>query len=122
LAVGVVIGILFLEETHEKKKHRRDYGIELGKIILASFRRCTNSSPRREKNASLEEFQSLLEDEQPPGYRTTAGSPHLLSTPSPDPQEPLSLSDEVTPPAKPAASKAFTKQVVLNIVGYGILA
>jgi hypothetical protein len=122
---GVVIGILFLEETHAEKKYRRDLGIEAGRWILSKFSRCAESkSARCEKAGDLDEVVSLLGDgELPPGYRTTEGSPNLPSTPSPEPQEPLSLNDEgIVTRSKPAAAKAFTRQVVLHIVGYAILA
>jgi hypothetical protein len=122
---GVAIGILFLEETHEVKKHRRDPGLEMGKWILSKVARCAESkNSRSEKVADLDETISLLsDDDQPPGYRTSEGSPNLPSTPSPEPQETLDLNDSrIVSRSKPAATKAFTRQVVLNIVGYGILA
>jgi len=125
VSCGVCIGILFLEETHAEKKHRRDPGLEAGKWLLSKVARCADfKSARCEKVEDLGETLSLLnEDDQPPGYRTHAASPTLPSTPSPEPQESLNLNDIRVPSrAKPAVTKAFTKQVVLNIVGYGILA
>jgi len=122
---GVAIGILFLEETHEEKKYRRDPGLEAGKWILRKVTRCAETKASRcEKEAELEEVISLLsDDELPPGYRTMEGSPKLPSTPSPEPQESLDLNAlRITSTSKPAATKAFTRQGVLNIVGYGILA
>lgn len=124
---GVIIGILFLEETHAEKKYRRDPGLEAGKWILSKVTRCAESKGSRcEKATDLDEVMSLLsDDEQPPGYRTTDGSPKLPSTPSPEPQEALDLNapaQVVMLRERPAATKAFTRQVVLNIVGYGILA
>ncbi|TVY89988.1 putative membrane protein [Lachnellula willkommii] len=124
VSCGVVVGILFLEESHEEKKFRRDPGLEAGKWILSKFTRCAESKISRcEKASNLDEVVSLLsEDEQPPGYRTSEGSPNLPSTPLPEPREPLDLnSSHVLRKSKPA-TKAFTRQVVLNIVGYGILA
>lgn len=126
-----MVGILFLEETHSEKKYRRDPGLEAGKWIISKFARCAESKGSRcEKVAEADEILSLLSDDsedQPPGYRTTQGSPTLPSTASSqDPQEPLDLNDTntfvVQTRAKPAATKAFTKQVVINIIGYGILA
>ncbi|TVY38057.1 putative membrane protein [Lachnellula subtilissima] len=125
VSCGVVVGILFLEESHAEKKFRRDPGLEVGKWILSKFTRCAESKTLRcEKTSNLEEVVSLLsEDEQPPGYRTSEGSPKLPSTPSPEPHEPLDLNTpHVLRKSKPATTKAFTRQVVLNIVGYGILA
>jgi MFS family permease len=130
---GLAIGILFLEETHEGKKQRRDPGLEAGKWILNRVRGCTTAkSSRIEKTSDLMEVQALIHSDEPlPGYRSTEGSPQLPSTPSPSPEEPLSLdlnrcesafSSRSRPKPKPAVSKAFTRQVALNIVGYGILA
>jgi hypothetical protein len=119
---GVGIGILFLEETHEEKKHRRDPGLEAGKWILSKVTRCAESKSSSEKEMDMDEVLSLLsDDDQPPGYRTNDRSPSLRSTPSADPQGALDMNSPLVT-TKPAATKAFTKQVVLNIVGYGILA
>ena len=125
VSIGVVVGILFLEETHAEKKHRRDPGLEAGKWILSKFSPSEKSKTHgSEKSGDLREVVSLLsEDEQPPGYRTSEGSPKLLSTPAPEPAEILDLNESgLSPRSKPAVTKAFTRQVVLNIVGYGILA
>lgn len=124
---GVIVGILFLEETHAEMKHRRDPGLEAGQWILRHLPRCAESkSARCEKGAHLDETASLLSvEDQPPGYRTTEGSPKLPSTPAPEPQEPLDLNasgGRVARAPPPAATKAFTRSVVLNIIGYGILA
>jgi len=127
VACGVVIGILFLEETHAEKKYRRDIGLEAGKWLTSKFCGCAAEKvPARSEK--WEEFDDevtalLSQEDQPPGYRTTGGSPNLPSTPSPEPQESLDLNHVSLPKrSKPAATKAFTRQVVLNIVGYGILA
>lgn len=121
---GVVIGILFLEETHQEKKYRRDPGLEAGRWLIRKFTGADSRHSKCEKTNDLLESVSLLnEDEQPPGYRTSEGSPLLPSTPSPEPNEELDLNDTNTIyKAKTAVSKAFTRQVVLNIIGYGILA
>lgn len=128
VAFGVVIGILFLEETHAEKKFRRDIGLEAGQWLLSKFCKCAEpKATRSEKVVDFDEVLSLLsiedQDDQPPGYRTSEGSPKLPSTPAPEPQESLDLNAPVRAiSSKPAATKVFTKQVVLNIVGYGILA
>jgi len=119
---GVGIGILFLEETHEEKKHRRDPGLEAGRWILSKVTRCAESKSSSEKQMDLDEVLSLLsDDDQPPSYRSNGTSPSLPSTPSADPQDALDLNGSCIA-TKPASTKAFTKQVVRNIVGYGILA
>lgn len=124
---GVVVGILFLEETHEEKKFRRDPGLEAGKWLLSKFTRCTElKQSTSEKAAGLEDEETspLLNSEaQLPGYLTAESSPSLASTATEEIPEPLDL-DEFRPKktVKPAATKAFTPQVIRNIIGYGILA
>lgn len=117
---------MFLEETHAEKKYRHDPGLEVGKWILGGISRCAESkASKNEKVADLNEIISLLseDDDEPPGYRTTEASPSFPFTPSPEPQESLTLDDaHIMPRSRPTATKAFTRQVVLNIVGYGILA
>lgn len=105
---GVVVGILFLEETHAEKKHRRDPGLEAGKWIIAKF--SGDSSFRREK-ITLDEVLPLLDEQSPPGYSSSMSSSQTLSE---------SQVEQVW--TKPPMTKAFTTQVITNIVGYGFLA
>ena len=67
-------------------------------------------------DANLEETVSLLEDEEPPFYRTNENSPHLPSSRAHSPMK------NEKPKRSRGARKAFTRQVIVNIVGYGILA
>ncbi|KAI9833783.1 MAG: hypothetical protein M1819_003516 [Sarea resinae] len=127
LAFGVMIGILFLEETHEEKKHRRDAGLEAGRWItsLLRGRKSKAGSPGKGGDANLEESRSLFEDEQPPEYRSTEGSPRIScsQTRSDDiPRSSLDLPEKASLTRKPSITKAFNKQVVLIIASYGILA
>lgn len=122
---GVIIGLLFLEETHSEQKHRRDRGVELGNYLLSRIPWTTCSKSSKQKSA---EEEALLEpEEQLPGYRTTESSPHLASvSTNSDPVEPLNLgvadlTGSVDLGPKPV-TKTFTRPVVLNIVSYGILA
>ncbi|KAF2458572.1 MFS multidrug transporter-like protein [Lineolata rhizophorae] len=120
---GLIIGFLFLEETHEDFKMRRDLGCETGRWLLVKLLRVRGDSPR-EKVGYFEETLNLIaeDDEQPPGYQSTESSPRLSCT---------------TPRAQAASKKcpekshltrqtsiwqAFTRQVALNIIAYGILA
>lgn len=118
---GLVVGILFLEETHEAKKLRRDPGLELGKWILSRFSRCARPLRSSEEKGQWEASPLLSEQQQLPGYETTESSPLLAAT---LPDEPLNAIDvnNVVRRIKPAATKAFTPQVIRNIIGYGILA
>jgi len=129
--VGVINGLLFLEETHPQRKMERDRGLELGNWILSKlprFRKCAEQRDEKLKfKEQADEFSLLLEhDEQLPRYRTNenspANSPRLTSTPGPAiDRDPLDLrhpSDHVGV----GVTKTFTPQVVLNIASFGILA
>lgn len=127
---GVIIGILFLEETHADKKSRHDPGLALGKCIARYF------SPKREdlKEDDASETSSLLSrHESLPDYRTTENSPLLSSTPAADMEaQPLLDTDVVDNRLRAStertekviipAREAFTRPVIMNIVSYGILA
>lgn len=128
LAFGVLVGVLFLEETHEELKGRRDFGIEAGRWLLGHFqtRPADQIVVDKAGEANLQEQSALLEDEEPPGYRTIEGSPCQPSTPS---LSPKALPADAKPKGKRRVKnkprgvrKAFTKQVVLNIAGFGLLA
>ncbi|KAL8683623.1 MAG: hypothetical protein Q9186_000396 [Xanthomendoza sp. 1 TL-2023] len=128
LVIGILIGILFLEETHQEKKYRRDLGLEAGRKILGLFNR-TRPSQAFEKfhDANFEEAHSLMEDEDPPGYRTTEGSPRYPSSRSLSPAAPPYTRTELkvrsqTKYVGPGVQKAFTRPVIVHIIGYGILA
>ncbi|KIX03126.1 uncharacterized protein Z518_06676 [Rhinocladiella mackenziei CBS 650.93] len=110
LCLGIANGVLFLEETHEAKKGRRDRGVELGRLLLKIFK--TPKQPQTDK-FGWREGDSLAEDDPPPGYRSTDGSPVLRSTFDVD------ILQEKQPCGK---VKALNKQVILVIVAYAILA
>ncbi|KAI9804169.1 MAG: hypothetical protein M1825_001571 [Sarcosagium campestre] len=127
LVFGVAIGILFLEETHEVKKHHRDCGLLAGDWILRKLGMLQTQDIRTSKqgDANFEESQSLLEeDEQPPGYLATETSPlyPVCADPSVSKKSLQPLGDAIRAHKPPALGHAFPKQVVLNIIGYGILA
>lgn len=128
LAVGVTIGILFLEETHAGKKQKRDVGLEVGSWILRRKRReelpDTYTKP---EDANVEESTSLLDDDKPAGYRTTEGTPCQQSSRAQSPAATARMALDIRVKEglerKPqGAHKAFTKQVIMNIAAYGILA
>ena len=123
-----LVGVLFLEETHEELKGRRDFGIEAGRWLLgqSQARLADQITVSKAGEANIQEHFALLEDEEPPGYRTTDGSPYHPSTPSCSPS--ALPADTKSKPRRGLRSKprgirkAFTKQVILNIVGFGLLA
>ncbi|XXG98554.1 2,5-diamino-6-(ribosylamino)-4(3H)-pyrimidinone 5'-phosphate reductase [Hypoxylon texense] len=76
--IGVVNGILFLEETHAEKKTKPDRGLRLGNWILSGlpiFRKCAESRDEKTKLAEMEAQPLIDHDEQLPGYRTNENSP-----------------------------------------------
>ncbi|KAI5254081.1 MFS general substrate transporter [Aureobasidium subglaciale] len=114
---GLVIGILFLEETHEDFKDRRDYGLDVGDWILEFFR-------PTQLVGKAGETLALFED-VPPGYSSGESSPAInpiLVGELPNEAQPVSAQTVATGRRDAAVSNAFTWQVCLNIVGYGILA
>ncbi|TKA72613.1 hypothetical protein B0A49_07174 [Cryomyces minteri] len=125
---GLIIGILFLEETHEDKQNRRDPGLEAGKWILSKFHRTSSEELLlSDKTSYPEETLSLLdEDTQPPEYRSTVLSPGLASKYDLMPEVPPSSLGPIRHPVllrgTLAVKNAFTRQVLLNLVSFAILA
>ena len=139
LAVGVVIGILFLKETHEDRKHRRDVGLEAGKWLLGLFRRFEkaekNAIPLTDKSAARkrEEIHTLMREEELPeytpvdgsglpGYQTKEGTPRQSSSRAQSPGARAASGFSSSSGKPKGVSKAFTKQVMLVIIAFGILA
>ncbi|RYP54662.1 hypothetical protein DL768_000598 [Monosporascus sp. mg162] len=128
--IGVVNGILFLEETHAEKKSRRDRGLELGNWILSCIPcllKCTDVRGEKSKLAEMAETQPLMDhDEQLPGYRTNENSPQnsplLKSTLATRvPRDSLYL-EAVCDSEDSRDARVFTRPVILNIMSFGILA
>lgn len=133
---SVTMAWLFMGETHPVKKHDKDYGIELGKKILSCFGASDEVPPPgyekveqlpyvSESNEYVSDTELLIRDESGellPEYTSTESSPVLQQTPSAPLLVPdlLDLNDSGKESAIP--KKAFTKQVLLNIAAYGILA
>lgn len=117
-----MIGILFLEETHEDKKHDKDRGLELGQWLLSKVWMQDSAKAFTDKDEPLDELRSLLEGHGPRMYRSTDSSPTLCSSRSSIAEPPTYYLEEDVEDTAPKIRDAFTKQVCLNIVGYGILA
>jgi MFS family permease len=121
--IGVVNGILFLEETHLAKKNCPDRGLELGNWLLSKlgFRETTEPAKQDQPKYRVSSETQPLLDESLPGYRTTenspANSPRLVSADAEEPRETLHLDEGFHRPAK-----IFTRPVILNVVAFGILA
>ncbi|QIW97706.1 hypothetical protein AMS68_003224 [Peltaster fructicola] len=135
---GMIVGIFFLEETHEDLKDRKDYGVEAGKWFLSLFKASAKQATSSKRDY-MEETLTLLHDEDLPDYRSAASSPQLSPTYTPHGLPPAYQSVEGSPRSSLnsdsirdyeaartlpvlSISSAFSRQVVLNIASYGILA
>ena len=120
---GLVVGILFLEETHEDKKERRDVGLEVGKWITGLL------NPRRENGClsahlgCLEESELFLPEDGRAGELSVEGSaPVKLSSSKTSKFDDSYANVDDAPGQTPSVWQAFTAQMLLLIVGYGVLA
>lgn len=119
LIFGIVNGVLFLEETHLEKKGRPDWGLKLGKLLIKKVTGGDNVNSDKYDLAFGEETDSLTEDDPPPGYRSTEGSPRLRSTTT------VELSADIENLAEKenrGMVKTFNRHIILIIIAYAILA
>lgn len=122
--VGLVIGVLFLEETHAEKRLQRDRGLELGNYLLSRIprkRSCTT------KGGNPEEQPLLFETDEPlPGYLTTERSRNSLEFGARGCSFDIEASnhaDRIRPiRSEKKPGKVLTRSVILIIASYGILA
>lgn len=117
LVFGIVIGILFLEETHGVLKEKPDVGTIAGRKIIAFFKRRGRDSskfegPNRYSSPpnSPDESQRLLVDERSDEAEGYGAFNKPVSSVRKKAKKP------------PAAVKAFTLPVIHLIISYGILA
>lgn len=122
LVAGIVVGLLFLEETHPEKKHRHDHGLQLGNWLID---RCWGSAAAQDSNPADSDYLDDYDDETaPPAYRSAESSPRLGPVKDELHNNPSEEDDIESQMSGQSARKpkAFTKQVVFNIIAYGILA
>lgn len=120
--VGVVIGVLFLEETHAEKKMRRDRGVELGNLLL-SYLTPRNREDELPPAKSDEERPLLFESDEPlPGYLTDGNPLRSVSPSETLVEDGLGLDGRSSKPEAKAVTKIFTKPVIIIIASYGVLA
>ncbi|EXJ86285.1 hypothetical protein A1O1_06655 [Capronia coronata CBS 617.96] len=97
---GISAGFLFLRETLEEKKSRRDYGLLVGKLVIAP---CTRKKPRAR------------------AYSTDESDPFLRGTSS-EMSSPI-VGSEIKPPKQtPGWSQVFSRQSNINLAVYTLLA
>ncbi|KAJ5551859.1 hypothetical protein N7535_000195 [Penicillium sp. DV-2018c] len=111
LICGIVIGFLFLEETHPEKKHRRDPGLELGHWLVNQL---CGSRVQLPEESDVDVQEKYFD--APPDYTSAESSPCLRPADGAAPAD-CDLEGQKSP-----APKAFTRQVIFIIVAYGILA
>lgn len=115
-------GILFLEETHEIHKYRRDYGVDLGDWLLSKVGISTPSRPWHNRNYhhpishnnfgdNVGETTALLQEIEGEDVFPEA-DPESIPLPAPPPQQ--------QPLSKPS-SIAFTPKVIGVITGNFII-
>ncbi|KAF1808706.1 MFS general substrate transporter [Eremomyces bilateralis CBS 781.70] len=109
------VGFLFLEETHEEKRHGRDRGVECGDALLRCF------GQGREIRLNEEETMRFLQDGAP-ACPSTDSLPTLISLPSSPSGRTSPENCEPLRPKTPPLLRALTKQVLLNIAAIFILA
>ena len=149
VVVAIIVGILFLEETHEDMKDDKDMGLKCGKWIEQKVRpRKLDRLLGRKEDCKMETLALLHEGEPPPDYRSAASSPGLEATsvglPPPyqsltssngpldsEPETSLTLyqgdmeaaeSGRSTSKCSSGVWNALSTQLMLNIVGLGLLA
>ena len=145
--LAIILGTLFLEETHEDLRDRQDVGLRIGAWILRNGKPGVWQRTRgQEAWAPAETLTLLHEVDPPPCYRSAASSPDLQATavglPPPyqsveterteaelEARFTLDDSDLEEADRKQVATKhtsgvwnALTPQIMLNIAGLGILA
>lgn len=121
---SVAVGFLFLEETHEEKKHRRDRGRELGSWLIGLGHQTWIEKDwmhmgRYEAVADGDEEESGIPSATLSALpaTTTAVAPAI-----PEQVEPLTLGGFEPKHVKPSLRGAFTRQVKIVILSYGLLA
>ena len=108
LVIGVGVGILFLEETHVELKHKRDYGRELGKKLVALFSFRKTSPWYWSDSTDAEDRRKLLRPRSPEDEVAYA-----------------TFRDETPPKTAskpPPLNRTFTPQIIHLIASYGLVA
>ena len=117
LICGICVGILFLEETHAARKHRKDVGLALGKKLIT--RLCSQQQIKPDKDAEDLPEYSL---DQPPEYKSNESSPRISTTSLAGHTNDVEIENGTPVKDNLGVRKTFNRQIVLLILGYGILA
>lgn len=124
--LGLVVGFLFLEETHEDKRDRFDIGLAFGRQLTKMIP-CMGRSQR---DGTTDEARRCINDEKgfyqpiptsPQMTATIAGCLDESATPISDKAVGQDGQDAMPRP-KVSFYKSLTKQIKLIILSYGLLA
>ena len=103
--VGLIIGVLFLEETLDTKRYQRDHGRALGQLILGHFRR-----KKMTKWADREQQDPLL-------MHSRASSASTIGDDDESKERPKLMAL-----GPPAYREVFSYQSNMNLLAYSLLA
>lgn len=105
--VGILSGLLFLQETLEAKKHRKDYGLMLGSTLTTSCSKRKVRKVPKSWQSSDDESRPFL-DEEPVG----------------EPSTPMSITKSFKkqiPSKEPGYRDVFSRQSSINLCAYTLL-
>ncbi|KAG9240761.1 major facilitator superfamily domain-containing protein [Calycina marina] len=114
--IGISTGILFLEETLETKRHKTDYGRELGKHLSSFLKRSF-----RPKISEIQSNEESTESSSLLGPKTSASTKSYRSTNTNHDSTTQPLSSR-PPMPRPTLMEVFTRQSVINLIAYTFLA
>jgi hypothetical protein len=106
--VGITAGYLFLKETLETKKHRKDYGLILGSTLTSSCSRRKGRRAKKSWHGSDDETRPFLGSD----LDSEPGTP--LSTTKPWKRQ--------TATVEPGYRDVFSRQSSINLCAYTLLA
>lgn len=106
--VGITTGILFLDESLETQRNRRDYGRDLGRLISFSVKSAFHRVAHFARRGRADEYEPLL---KPNGHGAESDEETLTAAETKKP---------ALPP--PSMKEVLNRQSVLNLVVYAFLA
>ncbi|MCJ1421062.1 hypothetical protein MMC32_007424 [Xylographa parallela] len=112
MVIGVSTGLLFLKETLETKRHQRDYGRVLGKLLTRMFKTKKEKSTWRSGD---EQSSSLLKHARMGSWDSTAGAQE-------DDNEGSQTTGKTANVATLSYRDVFSPQSNINLLTYTLLA
>ena len=116
--VGIVTGILFLDETLTSKRHQRDYGRLIGITLeLALKHRLTSLTDFLRRIRRSEETEPLLSSRRSSYFENPTASSNTNAVAAVNGTKPSSL-----PTKAPTWRSVLTRQTLLNLLVYTLMA